>query len=514
MPAKKKTTKRRRAAKKTSKRRSQAAPKPSSTLTIGVTLPSPTHKVGPTKFGARMTSSLVSEFTPEAPVRESALFELQRLGFEISAEGRLSFSVRGSRSLFEKTFGTKLSEFRCGADFAQEKAFYYPADDAPWKPHSGLAAMIDDAYIQWPHIYMNDLFQGVAPSPIPPQVDYHHLRVSSDLNWLLNIERVHREGTTGLGVRVAMIDSGFAHSAHAYFERRGYRATTVLAPGATDVDKDSNSHGTGESANLLAVAPDVTFIGVKLDNEQGGQGASVLEGFQEAIQHDPQVISVSLGFDMCPSDPFTGARTSNLHLTQLPNSLKALEAEIQAAVANGTVVVFSAGNGHVAFPGMLPEVISAGGAFVDANGSLQASDYASGFVSRIYANRVVPDFCGLVGMKPNADYIMLPIQSGSEVDVRGASHDGTTGTDGWGVFSGTSAAAPQIAGVCALLLAKNPGLTPAEVKSALRRTALDVSRGRANPVSNENQGGQRAKIGSDAATGAGLVDAFEAWKQV
>ncbi len=513
MPARKKKARSRRrpAARKSVRKKSAAAAKPPSTLSIAVTLPSPKHGVGPTKFAARMTASLAEEFKPDPTVRSSALAELQRLGFKVTSQGRMTISVRGSRSLFERTFGTKLSAFVQRREMADDEAFFFPAKGAPWKPHSGLAAVIDDAYIQWPHIYMTDLFKSTEPSPIPPRVDYHHLRVAGDLNWLLNVDKVHRQGTTGRGVRVAMIDSGFAHKSHPHFGRRGYRTTTVLAPGATDVDKDGSSHGTGESANLLAVAPDVEFIGVKLDNERGGKGASVHEGFLEAIQHNPHVISVSIGFDMCPSD-LSGRRTSNQHLTELPNSLKALEAEIQAAVADGTVVVFSAGNGHVAFPGMMPDVISAGGAFVDDKGALKASDYASGFVSKIYAGRVVPDFCGLVGMQPHADYIMLPVQAKSRQDGRG--HDKTADDDGWGVFSGTSAAAPQIAGICALLLQKSPGLSPADVKSVLSRTAVDVTTGNANPLSNEDKGGEKAKVGPDAATGTGLIDAFEAWKLV
>ena len=51
-------------------------------------------------------------------------------------------------------------------------------------------------------------------------------------------------------------------------------------------------------------APDVTFTGIKLDNETDPDlGASVLEGFQEALRHNPKVISVSLGYDLCPSRP-------------------------------------------------------------------------------------------------------------------------------------------------------------------------------------------------------------------
>jgi subtilisin family serine protease len=207
-------------------------------------------------------------------------------------------------------------------------------------------------------------------------------------------------------------------------------------------------------------------------------------------------------------------------LSELPNNMAALEAEIQSAVGKGIIVVFSAGNGHYSFPGMMPDVISAGGVFVDHDGSMQASNYASAFHSKIYPGRSVPDFSGLVGLLPRASYIMLPIPPGSDLDRemsqpddQGNPGDGTAIGDGWAAFSGTSAAAPQLAGVCALLLEKNPGLTPSDVKSILRRSARSVTRGSANPSSDEAGKGEPAGPGDTGAAGAGLVDALAAWKQ-
>jgi subtilisin family serine protease len=435
---------------------------------------------------------------------------LEKLGFRTSARGRLTASIRGDRKLFEKVFGTKLKKHTIDKSFAlncQSREVYFPGEDAPWNPQSEIEDLLDDAYIQWPHIYLNNLFPADGASPIAPRVNYHHLRAPGDIAALLNAARVHREGGTGQGVRVAMIDSGFAHDSHPYFAQHGYRTTSVLAAGATDVTTDKNGHGTGESANILAIAPNVDFVGIKLDNDTNpSAGASVLEGFQEALIHEPDVISVSLGYDLVMAD---GNRT---HRSSLPNSLVALEAEIKAAVNAGVVVVFSAGNGHVAFPGMMPDVLSAGGVYVNEAGEMHASDYASAFRSRIYPSRNVPDVSGLVGLVANgASYIMLPVAPGCDLDRRS---DDTSGTDGWGVFSGTSAAAPQLAGVCALLLERDPTLSPEEIKSLLRRTSRDVVLGAANPSSNQRDGGLAAGQGADSATGSGLVDAFAAWRQL
>ena len=35
----------------------------------------------------------------------------------------------------------------------------------------------------------------------------------------------------------------------------------------------------------------------------------------------------------------------------------------------------------------------------------------------IFPGRVVPDFCGAVGLRPKAIYIMLPVQPGDNIDM-------------------------------------------------------------------------------------------------
>ena len=64
-------------------------------------------------------------------------------------------------------------------------------------------------------------------------------------------------------------------------------------------------------------------------------------------------------------------------------------------------------------------------------------------------------------------------------------------------FFGTSAAAPHSAAVAALLLSKNPSLTPAEIQDALRTTAVDIG-----------------PAGPDDSSGAGRLDALAAAQAV
>ena len=449
----------------------------------------------------RISFSNIEGFRPAKSTQDKAITRLAELGFKIVAMSPYSVSVEASASLFSKVFGTKL-ELRSihrvqSARPMREKAYYAPAAGAEWEPPSGLKNLVERAYIQPPAIYFE--------SALPPNVNYFHLNVPSDVAMLTRAADAHHEGFTGKGVKVVMIDSGFFR--HKFYANHGFKATVMLGPGAVNVNRDDNGHGSAEAANVFATAPGVIFTMIK-------QGMNSTAAFKAAVALKPDIITCSWGFDLV--DPQS---TNRKHLTQVPNTLKALEMEVARAVANGICVVFSAGNGHVSFPGMHPDVISAGGVFVDQNLQLMASNYASAFDSKPFPGRHVPDFCGLVGMQPQAIYIVLPLQPGCEIDrelaAGGAFPNGdeTATSDGWSAISGTSAAAPQIAGICALLKQKNPGITPHQIKQALMASAVDCSKGVANDASNEGVA-LKASSGTDGATGSGLVNAAAALSMI
>jgi hypothetical protein len=98
---------------------------------------------------------------------------------------------------------------------------------------------------------------------------------------------------------------------------------------------------------------------------------------------------------------------------------------------------------------------------------------------------------------------MLPCPANCRLDVACSNlPDGTLVDDGWCFTSGSSAAAPQIAGLCSLLLEADPTLSPSDLKSILQRSARDVARGKAS----RQTGGLPATEGWDGATGAGIPD--------
>lgn len=185
-----------------------------------------------------------------------------------------------------------------------------------------------------------------------------------------------------------------------------------------------------------------------------------------------------------------------------------MSAILSDALAAGVTVIFSAGNGHRAFPACHPDVIAVGGTTVDSNGALKASSYASSFASNLFPGRRVPDFCGVVGESGNPPlpgHILLPVPVGSKRDGDNLPQ-GARGR-GWGIFSGTSASAPQVAGIAARMLSVNPSLSPAGIRAILAATARDVENG-------SSAHGEEAGPGMDLATGAGFVDAFAACQRV
>ena len=435
-----------------------------------------------------VTRSNVVDFTSEESVIRTAASRLQAAGFQVLHTAPTTINIAGAPGLYQDYFRITLQ-----------------AEERPVVKGGGVedtATFVECVQTDLPGLVPTgqspaaDVLEGVAieepiyfnTSAFAPKKAYWHLEVPGDVAAGLNAERAHRGQTTGLGIKAVMVDSGWYR--HPYFDVRGYRAApVVLGPATANPNDDEVGHGTGESANLFAVAPDVDFTMVKI-NFVNSVGA-----FNVAAALAPHIISCSWGRNL-PTGPLTAAD-------------QALAAAIASAVAAGTIVVFSAGNGvGLGFPGQHPDVISAGGVTMEPDGSLHGSNYAMGGASVVYPGRNVPDVSGLVGMQPKAIYIMLPVQPNDQLDqlfAGGAYPNGdeTAADDGWGAFSGTSAAAPQIAGVCALIKQACGRLTPADVKDILGKTAVDVTTG-------VNGNGNPAGPGYDLATGWGLADAHKA----
>ena len=102
------------------------------------------------------------------------------------------------------------------------------------------------------------------------------------------------------------------------------------------------------------------------------------------------------------------------------------------------------------------------------------------------SNRNPPTFAGVDGN--NTTFLGSPSSSAAPEDGE---------PDGFPNFFGTSAAAPNVAAVFALMLEAFPAATPAQLISAARDSAIDVT-------------GFRAASGNDDVTGPGLLNASAA----
>lgn len=419
----------------------------------------------------------------------AATLRLQEAGFEILQVTPLTINIAAAPDVYEKACRTKIVE----KELISPSGFSSTHLDSPDTEILGLVSTtgtrlgdtIEGIALEVPRVYL-------SASPVAPPVNYWHLDVPDGVAAGCNATSLHQLGVTGLGVKVAMVDSGWFR--HPYFTERGYRASpVVLGPGASEAEHDESGHGTGESANIFAIAPECELLPVKANF------VNTIGAFNEAVALGPDIITCSWG----SHSPFA-----------LSAADEVLSETIAAAVASGITVIFSAGNGHAGFPGQHPDVISAGGVFLRPDGSLEASNYSSGFSSLIFPNRRVPDVCGLVGMRPRAIYIMLPVEPNDEIDAGNSGNvfpdgDETATDDGWAAFSGTSAAAPQIAGAAALIKQVAPSISPTELKAMLSVTARDVTEGACSPVGDIHQG-LPAEPGDDGATGYGLMDVLDA----
>ncbi|AUT00813.1 peptidase S8 [Nostoc sp. CENA543] len=465
-----------------------------------------------------VTCENVTQFYAEPRLLDSAVNRLKAEGFEILNVSKTSISIAADAEVYERSLQTTLEavERPVIKEIVGETTatFINARDDKPFgeidTSQTSWDQLLDGIAINEPAFYFRPQISLDSPLETtrkylresPPETTTKYLRVPEDIAQGLNATLAHQQGITGRGVKVVMVDTGWYR--HPFFTKHNYKVNVVLAPGSSAPLEDENGHGTGESANLLAVAPDVELTMVKADvltNPGKFKNVNSVAAFKKAVSLRPDIITCSWGCDLSDHklSPFN----------------QALASAIADAVRQGIIVIFASGNGQWSFPSQHPDVISVGGVYQHLDGllkgQLEASNYASSFISQIYQGRRVPDVCGLVGQLPYGAYIMLPVPPGSQKDQEHSSvGDGTKPTDGWAAFSGTSAAAPQLAGICALMKQLDSGLSPAKVKEILQHTARDVVEGSSHP----STGGYQAHQGPDLATGYGLADAYASIEEV
>jgi subtilisin len=234
-------------------------------------------------------------------------------------------------------------------------------------------------------------------------------------------------GSTGQGVKVAVIDSGIDADHPAVGAIQGYVAIRE-SPGGFLYDAqphgDAFGHGTACAGIIRSLAPACELYSIKvLGSRLTGRGIVFAAGLRWAIENGMQVCNLSLG-------------TTKKELAEAFHELADL------AYFRNVMLVTAANNMPIpSIPSLYASVIS-----VASHDEKQPE--------RFYYNPRPPVEFGARG-----------------IDVKVAWLQG-----GWVVATGNSFAAPHISGIVARILAKHPELTLFQMKTVLRALAANVAR--------------------------------------
>lgn len=271
----------------------------------------------------------------------------------------------------------------------------------------------------------------------------------------LHADEIHRRGITGNGVTAAVLDSGICR--HPDYAGR-ILAFKDFVNGRTECYDDA-SHGSHVSGILggdgrsmrgryRGIAPGCRLIHVKvLDRRGQGNLRDIIRGIDWVITHRHQfhirIMNISAGTSKHEDD----------------EDARNLVAQVERAWDAGIVVVVAAGNMgpapmSITVPGNSRKVITVG-----------SSDQ--------FPHRSTPGNADYSGCGPTEACVCKPELVAPGTNITACSPFWTKGRY-YGVKSGTSMAAPAVAGCIALLLEQEPELTNVEVKMRLKEAAVDL----------------------------------------
>ena len=277
----------------------------------------------------------------------------------------------------------------------------------------------------------------------------------------------------GAGVSVYIVDSGVRGS-HDEFRRRSAvgsaeasssstsrvtagadftKPVVAEAVGDATVAQDCDGHGTHVAATVagarVGVAPAARLVSVRvLDCDGNGRVSDVVAGIDWVARHAqlPAVATLSLGI---PRGDWSRA---------LEDSVRSLvrDAGVFTTVAAGN----SQGDACTVVPACVSDAVTVG-----------ASDLSPRYRQG-----------GVMALQPGNDTLYSWTDTGRCVDLfapgvdvvsacGGAKRCGRVSDSAYSMSSGTSMAAPHVAGVAAEMLSRKPAAKPAEVKAALLEAA-------------------------------------------
>ena len=353
-------------------------------------------------------------------------------------------------------------------------------------------------------ITLNTQHQWIAEGETPkPASDTRETtpnitKVKADQVWEL--------GYTGKGVVVAVVDSGVNYN-HLDLADHLWDGGDEFPHHGYDIVNDDNDpmddkgHGThcagtvlgdGTAGSLTGMAPEATLMCVKSIRGDGFGGAvNIAGGMEWSVEHGCDLISMSLGM--------VGAGVADKEI---------LRRTCEAILDAGIVALVCAGNegmnilqimypipNNVRVPASCPppyldpdQMANPGPlSCVVAVGAVNYNDAAADFTSQGPVTWQDTEF-GDYAYNPGIGLIR-PDVCAPGVGIKSLDYENTSGYTN---MDGTSQATPCVAGIVALMLQKNPELTPAEICRILEETSVKLTPTKSN------------------VTGVGRVDALAA----
>jgi subtilisin family serine protease len=308
---------------------------------------------------------------------------------------------------------------------------------------------------------------------------------------IINAHLLWAQGITGQGRLVMDIDTGvFPNHPALNFKWRGNTVSSSqawFAPAGTTVPSDCDGHGSHTMGTMVGWSPTTgDTVGVAIDAEwiaakticTSPHTSNTIAAFQWSMNPDGDPLTITDMPDAINNswyDPSVSDECSGIYKTTL-----------DAVEAAGIAVVFSAGNSG---PGTStitkPKNINTNNVNVMCTAAIDGAAYLGGNTNPIasFSSRG-PSVCGGTG-----SLLIKPEVSAPGVNVRSS---GTS--SGYSVKSGTSMAAPHVAGAVALLKQFAPNLTGKQILEALYNTAVDLG-----------------AAGEDNNYGMGLIDVYAAF---
>lgn len=292
--------------------------------------------------------------------------------------------------------------------------------------------------------------------------------LTGNINWGLNTVNAPEAwagGHTGEGIVVAVLDSGvdinhsdlrdniwvntgeipnngidddrngYVDDVNGWNFGRNQNNNNVL-PGTNDPGQGHGTHVAGTIAasnngsGITGVAHDASIMAIRLGDVEGGRftnAGSLARAIRYAVDNGANVINMSLGWS---------------------DSAELREALAYAASRN-VITVSAAGNSGESSPG---------------NPAQYATQYGIS-VGAIDSSGEIADFSNRAGNNSALQHVVAP----------GVNVYSTEPNNRYGYSSGTSMAAPHVAGVIALMLSANPNLTHAQVRQILVNSTVRLS---------------------------------------